>query len=162
MCLQASWRKNKLPSIEDRDQTNRVTILANSNHSHNSMTLTFSLQRTMAMTRIHAKYRGQRPAGSKQTDGRTRPIALPIPLARSIIIIRAFTTEGGMHAVQRLFLARPSTCLSKAGRILVYHRLFDRKTNTCLWFCWYAVCPHSRKRYRVGLSAYTTYVEYTK
>jgi len=98
----------------------------------------------------------------KQTDGRTRPIALPIPLARSIIIIRAFTTEGGMHAVQRLFLARPSMCLSKAGRILVYHRLFDRKTNTCLWFCWYAVCPHSRKRYRVGLSAYTTYVEYTK
>ena len=74
MCLQASWRKNKLPSIEDRDQTNRVTILANSNHSHNSMTLTFSLQRTMAMTRTHAKYRGQRPAGSKdkvETNGRT-------------------------------------------------------------------------------------------
>jgi len=140
MCLQASWRKNKLPSIEDRDQTNRVTILANSNHSHNSMTLTFSLQRTMAMTRIHAKYRGEKgqlvqKIKWKQTDGRTRPIALPIPLARSIIIIRAFTTEGGMHADQRLFLARPSTCLSKAGRILVYHWLFDRKTNTCLWFC---------------------------
>ena len=53
--------------------------------------VTFHHWRVMAMTHTRGRNRGHRSVGSKdgaRANGRTRPIALPPPLTRSVIIIR--------------------------------------------------------------------------
>ena len=52
-------------------------------------TLTFNLQRAVVITHTHGKDQGQRSVGSKyrvETDGRTRPSAVPSPITLSVII----------------------------------------------------------------------------
>jgi len=80
--------ENKLPSIKDRGQTDRATILVN----RNLLLWLSTLGKLWSMIMIYTcKSRGQTSLGSKdivETDGRTRPIALPCPLTRLVIITR--------------------------------------------------------------------------
>jgi len=94
-CEIAIWiRQHKLHSIEDQDQTDHVTILANL-----TLILTLDLDLWPWLTipdelgpwPIHSQYqaevRGQmiQKLQRKRTDGRTWPIALSSPLTRSLI-----------------------------------------------------------------------------
>jgi len=84
---------NKLRSIWDPGQIDRVTAFANSDHNPrpSSMTLTFSPRQAMITTLTRARNQDQRSVGLKTgtetgwENGRTRPIALLCPLRRSAI-----------------------------------------------------------------------------
>ena len=70
--------ENKLPSIEDRGQTDRVTVLANSTWL---MTSTLNPRQPI---HTRAKKSTSEVSYRVERDGRTQPIAFPGPLTRSV------------------------------------------------------------------------------
>jgi len=81
---------------EDRGQTDRVAIFANSN----PVTWTFNPHRAMDITHTHSEYHKSIGSNAKvETDGRTRPIALPSLLKRWVITLTAILVRGSSGGV---------------------------------------------------------------